>query len=195
MGFATPKACFVCFSVYAFCFRRLLSSIIPFSSITYINLATPCRLLKWLGPFSRPQVNALRSEFYFVGCQDGGHALKIFLLYLLIYFVYVGCMWRSEENLWVPGLAEGSLSCFVNSIPLCLLFGYYAFQSCFPFCILCFTMFSLILWEFQPCVLIIFFSSSSAPPRPSLRSLPTQLHVLSFPLKDSFFSAFVNLSF
>lgn len=145
MGFATPKACFVCFSVYAFCFRRLLSSILPFSRITYTNRATPCGLLKWLGPCSRPQVNALRSEFYFVGCQDGGHAFKNIFTIFAYLFCVCGCMWRSEENLWVPGLAEGTLSCFVDSIPLCLLFGYYAFQSCFPFCILCFTMFSLIL--------------------------------------------------
>lgn len=54
------------------------------------HLHKPCRLLKWIVPFSRPQVNALRSEFCFAGCQDGGHALKYFLLCLLIYFVYEG---------------------------------------------------------------------------------------------------------
>lgn len=111
---------------------------------------------------------------------------NIFIIFAYLFCV-CGCMWRSEENLWVPGLAEGTPSCFVDAIPLCLLFGYYIFQTCFQFYIFCFTMFSLILWEFQPCILIIFFSSSSALPRPFLRSLPTQPHVLSFPLKDSLF--------
>lgn len=59
-------------------------------SLTQTSLRTTCRLVKWIVPFSRPQANALRSEFYFVGCQDGSHALKIFLLYLRIYFVHVG---------------------------------------------------------------------------------------------------------
>lgn len=186
MGFATPKACFVCFSVYAFCFRRLLSSILPFSRITYTNRATPCGLLKWLGPCSRPQVNALRSEFYFVGCQDGGHAFKnIFTI-----FAYLFCvMWVHVEvrgELVGPRLGERhpELFCWLDPFMsvIWLLRLSVMFSILYP---LFYDVFINPLRIPSMCFDILFLFLSSSQTVPSLFTHPISRSF--FPLKRFFF--------
>lgn len=110
---------------------------------------------------------------------------NIFIIFTYLFCV-CGCMWRSEENLWVPGLVEGTLSCFVDAIPVIwLLHLPVMFSILYP---LFYNVFinplRIPTMHFDH---ILFPLSSSALPRPSLRSLSTQLHVLSFPLKHSLF--------